>query len=68
MTTAPRELLSAATIATLPSQTQMHRFNPNAMRSRKSLGDAVGVTHMGVHIVTVLASHDTTEYHRHWYE
>ena len=38
------------------------------MCSRKSLGDAVGVTHMGVHIVTVLASHDTTEYHRHWYE
>lgn len=67
-TAAPRELLSAAAIAALPSQTKVHKLNPNAVRSSKSLGDAVGLTHMGVHIVTVLPGHDNTEYHRHWYE
>lgn len=68
MTTAPRELLSAAAIAALPSQTKVHRLNPNAVRSSKSLGDAVGLAHIGVHLVTVMPGRDTTEYHRHGYE
>lgn len=68
VTTAPRELLTAAAIAALPSQTKVHRLNPNAVRSTKSLGDAVGLTHMGVHLVTILPGCDTTEYHSHWYE
>ena len=68
MTSATRELLTAAAIAALPSQTKVHRLNPNAVRSTLSLGDAVGLTHMGVHLVTILPGRDTTEYHRHWYE
>lgn len=68
MTTATRELLTADAIAALPSQTKVHRLNPNAVRNTKSLGDAVGLTHMGVHLVTILPGRDTTEYHRHWYE
>ncbi len=68
MITAPRELLTASAIAALPSQTKVHRLNPNAVRSTQSLGDAVGLAHMGVHLVTILPGRDTTEYHRHWYE
>lgn len=67
-TSAPRELLTAAAIAALPGQTKVHDLNPNAVRTSKSLGDAVGLQHLGVHVVTILPGRDTTEYHRHWYE
>lgn len=65
---APRALLTAAAIAALPAQNRVHGLNPNAVRSSKSLGDAVGLQHLGLHVVTVLPGRDTTEYHRHWYE
>jgi uncharacterized cupin superfamily protein len=38
------------------------------VRSTQSLGDAVGLNHIGVHLVTILPGRDTTEYHRHWCE
>lgn len=40
--TAPRKLLNTAAIAALSSQTKMNGLNPNAMRSSKSVGDAMG--------------------------
>lgn len=66
--TTPRELLTAAAIAALPGQTKVHALNPNAVRNSQSLGDAVGLAHMGVHLVTIQPGRDSTEYHRHWYE
>jgi uncharacterized cupin superfamily protein len=64
----PRELLSAAAIAAMAGQRKVHALNPNAVRSAKSLGDAVGLTQLGVHLVTIQPGHDSTEYHRHLYE
>ncbi len=64
----PRELLTAAAIAAMAGQRKVHALNPNAVRSAKSLGDAVGLTQLGVHLVTVMPGHDSTEYHRHLYE
>ncbi len=61
-------LLTAAEIANLPGTLKVHFLNPNAERINKSLGDAVGLQHIGVHIITVAPGKDSTEYHQHWYE
>lgn len=64
----PRELLTASTIDAMEGQLRTHSLNPNAVRVIRSLGDAVGLTQLGVHLVTILPGHDSTEYHRHLYE
>lgn len=64
----PKELLKVAAIDAMPATPKIHALNANAVRSSKSLGDATGLTHIGVHLVTVLPGRDSTEYHRHWYE
>ena len=67
--TDPRKLLlKAADIAALAGERKIHFLNDNAVRVNKSLGDAVGLAHIGVHVIEVQPGHDTTEYHRHWYE
>ncbi len=61
-------LLSAADIAQMPAQEKIHFLNPNAIRLNRSLGDAVGLKNIGVHLITVAPGHDSTEYHKHHYE
>jgi len=61
-------ILKAADIAAMPGEQRIHFLNPNAVRINKSLGDAVGLTQIGVHIISVKPGHDTTEYHKHFYE
>ncbi len=61
-------LLKAAEIEAMPGERKTHFLNPNAVRLNKSLGDAVGLKHMGVHMIYVEPGRDTTEYHRHHYE
>jgi uncharacterized cupin superfamily protein len=61
-------LLKAADIENMPGEHKVHFLNPNAVRLNKSLGDAVGLNHIGVHMVAVEPGRDTTEYHIHYYE
>ncbi|MDA0265697.1 MAG: cupin domain-containing protein [Cyanobacteria bacterium] len=61
----PYPLLTAAAIAALPEQVFVHPLNPRAIRHTKSLGDAVGCTHLGVHLVRLAPGDDSTQYHRH---
>lgn len=61
-------LLKSADIERMPGDRRVHFLNPNAVRERKSLGDAVGLSAIGVHIVTVEPGRDSTEFHRHWNE
>jgi uncharacterized cupin superfamily protein len=61
-------LLKAAQIDEMEGERKVHFLNPNAVRINKSLGDAVGLHHMGVHIIYVEPGRDTTEYHKHHYE
>jgi len=61
-------LLTAAEIAALPGEHKTHFLNSNAQRLNKSLGDALGMSQLGVHLITVAPGRDTTEYHIHWYE
>lgn len=61
-------LLTAADIAALPGETKTHHLNPNAIRFNKSLGDAVGLSHLGVHLVYVEPGHSVTEDHSPYYK
>ena len=61
-------LLTAAEIEQMAGEHKTHFLNPNAVRINKSLGDAVGLNHIGVHIIYVDPGRDTTEYHIHHYE
>ena len=61
-------LLTAGQIEAMPGERRVHFLNPNAVRLRKSLGDAVGLSHIGVHLIQVEPGRDTTEYHRHYHE
>jgi uncharacterized cupin superfamily protein len=61
-------LLKAVDIQAMPGENKTHYLNPNAVRINKSLGDATGLKNIGVHIIYVEPGHDTTEYHKHYYE
>jgi len=61
-------LLTATAIAAMPEEKRVHFVNPLAIRLNKSLGDAVGMKNLGVHLVTVLPGDYSTEFHAHRYE
>ncbi len=58
-------LMTAAAITALPEAQFIHPLNPRAIRHGRSLGDAVGFEHLGVHLVRVEPGHDSTQYHVH---
>lgn len=60
--------LSAKAIAEMSGQTKVHFLNNNAVRLNKSLGDAVGLKNIGVHIITVQPERLSTEFHVHLFE
>ena len=61
-------LLKATEIENMPGEHKVHFLNPNAVRINKSLGDAVGLNQIGVHLIYVEPGRDTTEYHKHLFE
>src|SRR5688572_6200672 len=60
--------LAAAAIAAMPGERRVHFLNPKAIRGNKSLGDATGLTQLGVHLITVAPGDRSTEFHVHHYE
>lgn len=60
--------LSAHDISAMDGTAKTHFLNPNAQRVNKSLGDACGLTGLGFHIIEVQPGHETTEYHKHYFE
>ena len=62
----PFPLLTASVIAKLKEERFVHRLNPRAVRHGKSLGDAVGMTELGIHRVRIAPGDETTEYHTHY--
>lgn len=60
--------LTAAAIAAMDGTAKTHFLNPNAQRMNKSLGDATGLTGLGIHLIEVAPGHDTTEHHAHHHE
>ena len=61
-------LLKASDIDSMEGELITHFLNPNAVRFNKSLGQATGMSEMGVHMIYVEPGHDSTEYHKHLYE
>lgn len=61
-------ILSAEDIAAMDGLAKTHFVNPNAQRINKSLGDATGLTGLGIHIIEVEPGFETTEKHVHFYE
>ena len=61
-------LLTRAEIEAMEGVHKTHFLNENAIRVNKSLGDAVGLEHTGVHIIRVEPGHQSTELHTHHYE
>lgn len=61
-------LLTSEAIAAMEGLTKTHFQNPNAKRINKSLGDATGLTGLGIHLIEVAPGHETTEYHVHYVE
>ncbi len=61
-------ILKADDIKAMTGDRRIHFLNPNADRVRKSLGDAVGLNNIGVHLIHVDPGKDSTEYHKHYYE
>ena len=55
-------------IAEMEGLQKTHFLNQNAKRTNKSLGDLVGLTGFGFHIIDVEPGHETTEHHVHYHE
>ena len=64
----PPTLLRAADIAAMAPTGKTHFLNPNSVRRNRSLGDATGLTGLGVHLIEVEPGHESTEYHVHLFE
>ncbi|WP_440997421.1 cupin domain-containing protein [Arhodomonas sp. SL1] len=60
--------LSAQAIAEMTGQKKVHFLNESAVRANKSLGDAVGLKNIGVHVISVLPGDYSTEHHVHLFE
>ncbi|WP_163575210.1 cupin domain-containing protein [Halomonas faecis] len=60
--------LSAQDIEALEGVRKTHFLNAQAVRINKSLGDAVGMTQLGIHQISVPPGHFSTEFHCHRYE
>lgn len=58
-------ILKSAEIEALPENKNVHQFNENAIRHTKSLGDLVGLTSVGFHLVRVEPGDETTQHHNH---
>ena len=61
----PSSYLPARRIADLPEQVYTHPVNPNAIRNTRSLGDALGLDKVGLHLVRLKPGRQSTEFHHH---
>lgn len=58
-------LVRAADLAQQPEDSFSHPFNPNSQVHGHSLGDATGMTRVGVHIIRVPPHKESFVYHSH---
>lgn len=68
MPTEDRYFLSAAEIEAMEGTEKQHFLNENAVCLAKTIGDAVGITGFGIHIMEVQPGRDSTEHHFHFNE
>lgn len=63
-----RYILRRADIEAMDGVAKVHFLNDNGRRTNKSLGDATGLTGLGIHHVEIPAGAESTEQHRHHQE
>jgi uncharacterized cupin superfamily protein len=63
--TQPSPLLKASDIEAMPEVVKVHSLNDRALRHTRSLGDAVGMSQIGVHLVRIEPGKETTQFHFH---
>ncbi len=61
-------IISSDEIREMEGLHKTHFLNQNAKRVNKSIGDFVGLTGFGFHIIEVEPGHETTEHHVHHQE
>jgi uncharacterized cupin superfamily protein len=61
-------VLTRAQIEAMEGTAKVHFLNEGARRTNKSLGDATGLTGLGVHHVEIPVGADSSEYHVHQFE
>jgi len=64
----PHPLLQAADIQGIPETRYVHPLDANAVRQTRSLGDATGLTALGVHLVRLSPGSVSTVYHFHHHD
>ncbi|PWQ96031.1 cupin domain-containing protein [Leucothrix arctica] len=66
--TEEKHVLKKAEIEQIKGQSKTHFLNSNAQCINKSLGDMVGLSGFGFHIMEVQPGYDSTEHHFHYNE
>jgi len=61
-------LLRAQDIAALPEEARTHALDPEAIRHTRSLGDAVGLQSLGVHLVRLTSGRRSSVLHFHHHD
>ena len=61
----PLPLLTAHDIGNMPESVNIHQFNDNAVRHSRSLGDHLGLSTIGIHLVRLEQGHESTQFHFH---
>ena len=64
----PHPLLQAADIQALPEEGRVHPLDPTSVRHTRSLGDAVGLATIGVHLVRLTPGKTSSVYHFHHHD
>jgi hypothetical protein len=58
-------LITAAELAAMPERSHRHQFNDNAVRLTRTIGEAVGLQRIGLHLVRLPPGRDSTQHHYH---
>jgi len=61
----PYPLLKAEEIASMAESIHVHQFNNKARRHTRSLGDVLGLSHIGLHLVRLEPGNESTQFHFH---
>jgi len=61
----PHPLLTADQIEAMPEEAHVHALDRGAVRHNRSLGDAVGLRSIGIHLVRLRPGQVSTVYHFH---
>lgn len=64
----PHPLLKAAHIDAMPEHERVHALDSGVVRHNRSLGDAVGLKTLGVHLVRLRPGRVSTVYHFHHHD